>query len=161
VFAIDLLANLGRMKLTLSTIAFLLISAIAIGQQSRISTNLIVRFDENYSKNTSSRYYIIRADWGNPNAALVYNLIPYKPEKDAINTGGVFFQPENDTANTYYNYFPSPTAAMEYLSHRGWHLVTVISEVVSGEKFVSLGSSNTPITTVSSRPIYYFKKELQ
>lgn len=147
------------MKLTLSLLILSFFTASVYCQEYKQSTNLIVRFQSGFSKNTGNTYYIINADAGNPNAVLIYNLIPYKPERDAVNTGGVFFIPENDTTNAYYNYFATPTSAMEYLSHRGWHLVSVISEVTSDYTFP--GSSNHPITTVSSRPVYYFKKDLQ
>lgn len=146
------------MKLTLLSCVFVIFAIIASGQDLKRSTNLVVRFEDKFDRGNNRKYYILHAEDGNPNATAVYNLISYKPERDAINTGGTFFVPENDTASAYYNYFTTPTAAMEYLGRRGWHLVTVISEVTSGYTYPS--SSDRTFTTVSSRPVYYFKKEL-
>lgn len=148
------------MKPTLSLLFLLLCASIVSAQQVKRSTYLIVRFEEKLNKVTSYRYYSIKAEQGNPDAPDVYGLIAYKPEKDAVNTGGSFYSPGIDTTTSFYNYFNTPTVGLEYLGRHGWQLVSVISEVVSGHTFVTSSPNDRVIPTVSSMPVYYLKKEL-
>lgn len=145
-------------------IAILITNAVTgFSQQSKRNTYLIVRFESgvNYNNDRYDRFFYILAEGGNPYATDVYRLLPFKTGTLEVNTGGSFFYGEIDSVSKYYNYFNTHTAAMEYMAKKGWQLVTVISEIYTEVKrdYKSLSDNEYPI--VSSKPVYYFKKELE
>jgi len=100
------------------------------------------------------KYYTINTDTNNPHATGIYALVPYKlsKAKNYANTlGASFYYERNDSTKYYFNYFRSATEALLFLSEMNWELVTVISEAnwTTGQIFIE------------SRPVYYFKKEIE
>ena len=107
------------MKPILSFVFLLLCTSVISAQHVKRTTYLIVLFEEKLNKVTSYRFYSIKAEQGNPDAPEVYDLIAYKPEKDAVNTSGAFYSPGTDTTTPYYNYFNTPTVGLDYLGRHG------------------------------------------
>jgi len=148
------------MKQLLLIPCFFLAVQTTFSQPVHKSTYLIVRIGVAYNYN-NDRFYTLNAEAGNPYADEVYRLLPYITKKDADHTKASFYD-EYKNDFYYYNYFPNATEAILYLSEHGWQLVTVYNEIASGTRDIApAGSLNYyPVTTVSSQPVYYFKKDL-
>jgi hypothetical protein len=59
-----------------------------------------------------------------------------------------------------YNYFYTTTEALNFLSKKGFILVTIYIDILSGftSKEGGFNTGYVPITTVSSKPVFCFKK---
>ena len=133
---------------------FLLICCIyAQAQSSKNYTYLIVRFEGHKAKGDS--YYTIVAETGNKHASEVYGLVPFKAGNYSIDQPA-FYQVRTDTTTVFYNCFQNTTEALNFLGERRWELVSVNNEISSGW----YNSSGGAVTTISSSPVYYFRKEL-
>lgn len=142
-----------------------LFAAIAIcgqvyAQQSPTCTYLVLRIVNAYDNNLKKNYSYINADGGCTEAATIYTLKPYRPQKGALNEGALFYADNKSGTGVFFNYFNHTTEALQFLTQQGWELITVISEISSGSDKVLGGDGLTyvPITTVRSVPVYYFKK---
>jgi hypothetical protein len=143
-------------------IAFLLIglTSFSYGQEKGITNFLLVRIDAKVDVNGKSYYYVINAESNCDAAAQVYALIKYNDKKNAVNDKNLFYYKEKDTVNNLYNYFVSPTEALNFLSRAGWTLFNIYTETFSGYDNQKNGTGESiPITTVSSRPVYCFKND--
>ena len=141
-------------------IAFLIcLTKFSYGQENGITNFLLVRIDAQLDVNGKNYYYVINADGGCEAARHIYALIKYDNKKTAVNNEALFYNKEKDTVNNLYNYFISQTEALNFLSRTGWTLFTIYTEVFSGYDNQRNGAGEiVPITTVSSRPVFCFKK---
>jgi hypothetical protein len=124
------------------------------------TTYIIVRIDEAKNAN-QDKFYKINAEAGNPFASDIYALVTFNTQKGADNSTAAFFAKQNGSTTALYNYFSTPTEALLYLAEKEWQLVSVSTEIISGSTNVPrVGNVEYfPVTTVASRPVYYFKKE--
>jgi hypothetical protein len=107
------------------------------------------------------RHYVaIGAEPGCKDATLLYSLKVYDNKKNAVNGVYPFYHNHTDTAATYYNYFLSTTEALNFISNNGWTLFAIYTDTYSGHTTESNGRGGDliPITTVSSRPWFCFKR---
>lgn len=132
----------------------------AHAQSVNAYTYLVLRITNAYDNNLKKNYSFINADGGCAEAAAIYALKPYRPQKGALNEGAVFYAQRQGNADTLFNHFSNTTEALHFITKQGWELVTVIPEIGSGSDKVLGGDGLTyvPITTVYSAPVYYFKK---
>jgi hypothetical protein len=131
----------------------LLLGFIAKAQESKKYSYLLVKITANKAKKDS--YYTISAEPGNKDASEIYELIPFTPGIYSLNQPA-FYQVRNDTSTVFFNCFLNTTEALNFLSERKWELVSVTNEISSGW----YNSSGGPVTTISSNPVYYLRKEL-
>ena len=83
----------------------------------------------------------------------------YDDKKKAINTDAVFYTDRGDSTKPIYNYFYSSTEILNYLSKKGFTLVTIYNNIFSNYIYENNGKGESvPITTVGSRPVFCFKK---
>ena len=150
--------NSKKMKLII--IAFLIGCAhFSFGQQKELAKYLLFRIDALVDVNGKDYYYAINAERGCDSAEKIYELKKYDNKKNALNNEGSFYHKEKDTVNNLYNYFLSPTEALNFLSKSGWTLFSIYTEVLSGYDNQRSGAGEiVPITTVYSRPVFCFKK---
>jgi len=120
-------------------------------------TYLVVKLNYDFDKENDKVFYTINAEPGNPNANEVYGLRPYKLDKKTINRGGSFFSSTTNTDTAVYNYFQNGTEALMFLAQKNWELLTVCNQITSDYSLLN----NHPYTTISSYPVYYFKKEIR
>ena len=120
-------------------------------------TYLIVKLSYAYDKENDKAFFIINAESGNPYANEVYGLKPYKLDRKTINPGGSFFSSKTNTDTVLYNYFQNGTEALMFLGQKNWELIMVDNQITSDYKL----ENNYPYTTISSYPVYYFKKEIR
>ncbi len=123
-------------------------------------TYLIVNINTKYDHPNSKYYALINAERANKYAAKIYSLKAYDGGKNAVNSGAVFFVGLTDSTQAIYNYFQNASEALQFLADDNWVLITVISEVNSSYQNENGPNGLVPITTVSSRPVYYFKKQI-
>jgi len=151
------------MKAIISTfstlIIFILLTKNSFGQEQGITNYLLVRFEAAFDNTNKKDFYIINAEGGCDGAEKIYSLKKYDYTKNAINSGGSFYYQKKDAINNLYNYFLSPTEALNFLSRSGWSLFSIYTEVFSGYDNQRNGAGEIiPITTVSSKPVFCFKK---
>lgn len=129
--------------------------------QEKVATSYLVVRIETQKDYSMERYGCsIIAEGGCDSARAIYNLKKYNFKKNAANNESSFYYNHADTATAYYNFFQSPTEALNFMAKNGWTLFYIYSETSSGwevEKNGS-GSESFPITTISSKPVFYFKK---
>jgi hypothetical protein len=131
-------------------------SVPSYGQQAE-TNYLLVRIDGFVNTDGKTYYYTINAEGGSDAAGKLYALKKYNPKKEARNNEAAFYYQEKDTASALYNFFGSPTEALNYLSKSGWKLFSVYTEVGSGYDTQRGGNGDLfPITTISSRPVFVF-----
>jgi hypothetical protein len=123
-------------------------------------TYLIVNIDVKLNYTGNKYNAVINAEATNKYAAKIYSLKAYDGSIIGINKGAAFFSDHTDSAQAIYNYFQNATEALQFLADDKWVLITVISEVNSSYKNENGVNGLVPITTVSSRPVYYFKKQI-
>ena len=146
------------MKILLSYI--LVFTTLINYAQTKTDTNyLILRIDQVYDNTKFNNYYIIKAEIGCDAAGDIYKLKEYINKKNFKNIDAVFYTDKTDSLKALYNYFYSSTEILNYLSEKGFTLVTIYNDIFSGDKNVSLPNGDlVPITTVGSRPVFCFKK---
>lgn len=123
-----------------------------------METYLIVRIQRQNEK--GNPYYNIDAEPFNNNALDIYNLVPFQKNFFVPNKAISFYYNRPDTVTKYYNYFKSETEALDFMGSQNWQLVTVLSELSSGYKTAGVEINGPPYTTISSRPVYYFRKKV-
>ena len=151
-FKIDLLKSL-----------FICVSLLSFyssySQLNDTSTYLLVRFERFFDNTNQRAYYLINPERGCEEAASIYSLIKYDSKKNAVNTSGKFYFNNRNITDSLYNYFLSPTEGLNYMSKIGWNLISIFTETLSGSNNERTGSGElVPVITVSSRPIFCFKK---
>jgi hypothetical protein len=141
--------------------AYILIFSTSLFSQtgSRV-TYIIIRVDGLWDYTRNKNFIKINAESGNPAASEIYNLKEYVSAKKAVNSGASFYSEKNDTASVYFNYFLTATEIMQFLADHHWQLVTVNTEITSSYDNIQSGDKLVPVTSVFSRPVYYFKKEV-
>lgn len=135
--------------------------ALFSNAQANIQSNyLLVRFDQSYDNTNKRFYYSINAESGCDSAKEFYALLKYDNQKNAKNTDGFFYSNQKSgTLDNLYNYFYTPTEAINFISLKGWGLFSIYSEIFSGYDNQKSGNGEIqPITTVSSRSVFCFKK---
>jgi hypothetical protein len=130
-------------------------------QQQKRATYITVWFQKTMDREVKNEYYLMNAETGNATAPEIFDLVIYRSTKDLANQHVDFYHKQNDSVKTYFNYFRNPTAGLEYLGKKGWQLVSVTSEVSSDNKIKFHMGEYVGLTTVSSRLMYYFKKEIE
>jgi len=133
----------------------------ANSQTTHKNTYLVVRLEYVLDKSTEKSFYKIHAEPGNHYAKEVYGLIEYKTDKKAVNSGGIYFSDRADSSTTYYNYFSNTTEVLSFLADNNWELITVFNHISSGYDSKAIRGENYPYTTISSYPVYYFKKTVE
>lgn len=138
---------------------FLISARIIFAQENQQKNYLLVRIGADYDYANKRNTFFIIAETGCAAAKNIYLLKKYDFKKNAANTDGVFYYYQKDTITNLYNYFLSTTEALNFLSYCGWTLFTSYIEIFSGydNQRDGLGAIQ-PITTVSSRPVFCFKK---
>ena len=142
------------MKPILLSAAVALLSICVQAQEAKKYSYLLVRIVPYSGK--GDRYFVIEAEPGNKFAKEIYQLVTFKPGKYFLNQPA-FYQARNDTNTVFYNCFVNTTEALNFLSEQKWELLSVTSEVSSSWSVYS----GNPYTTVTSSPVYYFRKELE
>jgi hypothetical protein len=110
--------------------------------------------------NGPADFYRIQAEAGCKGAQDIYALKKYNEKKNAVNTEASFYNNHRDSAITFFNYFISPTEALNFIASKGFTLHTVFTQTTSGsENVMKPGTTEyTPVTTVFSYPVYCFMK---
>jgi hypothetical protein len=146
------------MKFLLSI--FLTISSLSSFAQTKPETNyLLLYINQDYDHTNKRGYFSINAEIGCDAAIEIYKLKVYDNNKRAINTDAVFYKDRADSSKAMYNYFYSSTEILNYLSKKGFTLVTIYNNIFSDYKRENDGKGElVPITTVGSRPVFCFKK---
>lgn len=150
--------NILTMKIYL-LIYFLTSIQLVLAQDTNRQSYLLVRIGASYDLLNKRDAFFIIAESGCDSAKYIYSLKNYDFKKNAVNTDGIFYYDKKDTATNLYNYFLSATDALNFLSYCGWTLFNSYTEIFSGytNERDGLGTIQ-PITTVSSRPVFCFKK---
>jgi hypothetical protein len=131
----------------------------AFSQSADNKSYLVVRIPENYDKVKQKRFFEIKAEWGCDSAYAVYSLVKYANSKSITDTAALYYYITGLPANgNIYNYFNSPTEALNFLSKNGWRLHSMVSELFSGSTLEPSGGELVPITTVKSRLVYCFER---
>ncbi len=145
------------MKFLLSFI-FIYISLLSFGQTKTEISYLLLHIDGSYDNTNNRNYLIINAEIGCDAAIDIYKLKVYDNKRKAINTDAVFYTDRIDSIKPIYNYFYSSTEILNYLSKKGFTLVTIYNDIFSDYKNEGINGNFFPITTVGSRPVFCFKK---
>jgi hypothetical protein len=132
----------------------LMVTVLTEAQTATKVSYLVIKIEQRYD--TDNTYYVIAAEAGNAAAKDIYRLVTYRPGKYSLNQPA-FYQVRTDTSTVFYNCFANTTEALSFLAERNWELVTVGSEISSGYSTYY----SYPYTTISSTPVYYFKKNMQ
>lgn len=149
--------NLSMKKILL--FSFLLLTQNMYAQDKASNVYLLVRIESYFDNTTQKDAYIINAESGCDSASNIYSLKRYDFKKNAINTDGNFYYKQKNGLLNFYNYFLSPTEAIIFLSGQGWTLLSIYTEAFSGYDNQRSGNGEiVPITTISSRPVFCFKK---
>jgi len=131
----------------------------SFGQDKTQLNYLLVRIESVFDNTNQRNCYVINAENGCDVAKDIYSLKKYDFKKNAINSDGIYYYNQKNTARNLYNYFLSATEALNFLSYSGWTLLTTYTEIFSGYDNQRNGAGEIiPITTVSSRPVFCFKK---
>jgi hypothetical protein len=138
---------------------FLIPTRLIFAQENQQKNYLLVRIGADYDYANKRNAFFIIAETGCDAAKNIYSLKKYDFKKNAVNTDGVFYFNHKDTVTNLYNYFLSTTEALNFLSYCDWALFNSYIEIFSGydNQKDGLGTIQ-PITTVSSRPVFCFKK---
>lgn len=141
-------------------IVIMIVATISgLSQGTPTKNYLMVRLDQQYDNANWRPYYIMYSDVCCDSANEIYTLIKYDNRKKAVNTDGIFYNHYNEDSTNLYNYFLSPAEMLYYLTKKGWVLFSIYSETSSGNENLNNGKGESvPVTTVSSRPVYYFIK---
>jgi hypothetical protein len=135
------------------------LSIAAYTQQQKRTSYLTVWYEK--VKTGRFIYYIMNAERGNFPVPEVFELVIFRSERDIDKQDVSFYHEQKDSAKTQFNYFGNPTAGLDYLAEKGWQLISVTNEISSGHKFVNEMGVFVPVTTISSRQLYYLKKEIE
>ena len=153
--------KLFGMKIFLLFIALILFLLPGYTQKNPKFTYAIVSVNSNYDKWNKKTWYNINAESIARYSPEITSLVKYNDEKGAINPLATFYYERKDTTSPYFNYFLSAVEAIQFLVDNQWQLVTVNNVIASDYDNVSGPDSKyIPITKVTSRPVYYFKKEV-
>ena len=135
------------MRTFLLLICFLL-GVICYSQKTHRTTYVIVVLQQDKGELTKKRYFKIVEQSGNDLAWDIVSLVPYDEWNQTIYTDMVYHG-YLDSTKKYYNYFEKPADAFQFLADNSWELVAVYPEQFSEGQ------------NIYTRPIYYFKKQLQ
>ncbi len=148
-------------KISLILLIFLSTAATSFCQNNESFTYLIVRLGESRNVPNKNNYTVIYAERTNTYAQKIYDLVWYDGRKDGINNGSAFYSDHLDSAKKMYNYFENSTEALQFLADDKWVLVAVNNSISSSYNQEKDGLGNfTPVSTISSTPVYYFKKQV-
>jgi hypothetical protein len=137
----------------------LLMTISAISQMKDSEIYLIIRFEKFYDNTNQRTFYVINAERGCDNASAIYSLLKYDAKKNALNQDGDFYFKTKTVNDSLFNYFLSPTEGLNFMSANEWQLISVFSETSSNYNNQRKGSGElVPITTVSSSPVFCFRK---
>lgn len=134
-----------------------LLPTASFGQQ-KAESYLLVWFERNYDKVSRRGYVTLKAERGCDSAGRVYSLIDYDPKDWTPNEDRKFFHLNRSAGDSLYNYFLSPTEGLNFLSSLGWRLAAAFPQTTSGSTNERAGSDFVPVTTVTSHPVFCFKK---
>jgi hypothetical protein len=144
------------MKIVFIILPFIALTCFA--QQKATNAYLLARFTVAYDNTAKRDFYAINAESGCDEAKEIYGLKKFYTQKNTINEDGAYYYKNPDTTSNYYNYFLSPTEALNYMAKKGWMLTFGYTETFSGAEQVLSEGKYLPITTISSRPVFCFKK---
>lgn len=137
----------------------LLLSVNSAYSQLKSEKNyLLIRFERIYDNTNQRSFYSVNPERGCDGASAIYSLLKYDAKKNAENKTGKFYFATKNVGDSLYNYFLSPTEGLNYLAQLEWELVSVFSEITSGYTTERASGDLVPITTVSSRAVFCFKK---
>lgn len=146
----------------LLTVLFITLPEKGYSQADKKETYAIINIEGLYDKPNKRYWCKINAEYTGKYSKEISSLVTYSLEKGITNTGASFYFEKKDTSTVYFNYFLNTAEAMQFLADHQWKLVSVNNQVSSDYENVRDGESKlVPITKVSSRPVYYFKKEVQ
>lgn len=144
-----------------SAIIFLLICTVYVHGQER-NDYLLVRIEGVYDNTAQKTVFIINAEGGSDAASNIYALKKYNFKKGAINPPGGFYYDLKEASDSVYNYFLTPTEALNFLSKKGWVLLSVYTEAFSGYNNQTTSTGEiVPVTTVSSRPVFCLRRTVR
>lgn len=146
------------MKFIITSLLLLFFCVSIHAQKSEASSYLIVRLVESKDYAIDSTYWKILADAGNPHATEIYQLHPFPNQKVPPGYHVHFYKTEKD-APPLFNYFQTPTAALNFLSVKGWHLMAVIAETNTRIEREWAEGKTVLIPMVSTIPVYYFRRQ--
>lgn len=144
------------MRLILIFLLFL-ISYVTLGQ-SNSPTYLLIKIQNFSDVNKKRAFFAIMPDWAGKNASEIYSLKKYNNVKGVENNEACFYNSKTDTCFNLYNYFLSVTEALNFMSEKGWTVVSVYTEVNSGWDWGGMGGERVPMTSVNSKPVFVLKK---
>ena len=139
---------------------FLSVTLSSLSQENTPCSYLLVRIENPFDNTMNRSYCSINAEPGCGAANFLYTLKSYNAKKNAVNADRSFYYNHADTSNNIYNYFVSATEAINYIASKGWYLFAVYTDTYSGYTTEDNGHNGEPfpITTVSSKPVFCFKK---
>jgi hypothetical protein len=121
---------------------------------------ITVTFEQNTGALTKKSYFKIVESSGNQFAWEIISLVNYDEWNNTIYTD-MFYDGYLDSTRKYYNFFEKTADAFQFLADNSWELVTVCNEVYSQRIYEYYDGKQLPVNTVYSRPVYYFKKQIQ
>lgn len=148
------------MKAILTSL-LLTFTLFCFAQEKALNNYLLIRIalEHDIYKNSARNFWIIQAEVGNEAANVFYSLKKYNLKKNAVNTEAYFYYNHADTATNFYNFFTSPTEALNFIADNGWTLITIYTDIYSSYNNEKNGNGDTvPVTTVGSIPVFCFKK---
>lgn len=144
---------------TLSIFLVLIFTQKVYAQVNKTTEYLLVRIESIFDNTTQKNAFIINAEFGCDSASSIYSLKRYDFKKNAVNSEGNFYYNKKSSMPNLFNYFLSTTEALNFLSHQGWILSSIYTETFSGYDNQRSGNGEiVPVTTISSRPVFCFKK---
>jgi hypothetical protein len=145
--------------LFLLSVCFLSLSSFC---QSKVKeTYIIVRLDYDYDEFHKNPFYKINAEQGNPFANDFYSLVKYDGSKNALNPNESIYPSTKDSSQKVFNYFSNSTIALRFIAENGWQLMFINNDIGSSYDTYRSGGELLPYSTVSSRPVFYFKKIIE
>ncbi|MBI1782188.1 MAG: hypothetical protein HYR66_12615 [Sphingobacteriales bacterium] len=122
---------------------------------------MVIRLEGSYDYLLQKNFIKINAESNNPDAKDIYQLRSFESSKKAVNGEYKYYDAGKDTipADNMYNYFANTTQALLFMAGKGWRLTDVVTEVFSAINNERDGNGvYIPVSSVLSRPVYYFEK---
>jgi hypothetical protein len=125
---------------------------LCAGQEKKPAKKyILLRIQEDFDKENQRSYSKIIPDGWCEGANEIYGLQLYINRRGAENKVATVYHNRVDSSQKFYNYFWSPTEALNFMSANGWNLVSIISSnSTDGGSF---------IPTIISRQVFCFYKE--
>ena len=155
-------SKLSKMKPLLLIISLLIFLKSGYSQNNAKTTYSIIRIETAYDYSKETYFRKIVAESITQYSKEIGNLISYNNQKKATNTGATFYSARNDTTSAYFNYFSNTTEAIQFMANNHWQLISIYNEISSNYENIreAVGEKLITMTKITSRPVYYFRKDI-